>query len=130
MSRRIAGWALTVLLVVFLGGLSAMGKFTEWEGKGEMMAHIGFSLPTIWWIGVVEVACALVFLFPPTAFLGAVLLTGYLGGAIATHVRLEEPYWMPLLMGVLVWVALGLRRPGVFHLAYGGTRAGGPAPDA
>ena len=46
---------------------------------------------------------------PQTAVLGAILVTGYLGGAIATHVRIEEQFIPPLVMGVLVWVGLFLR---------------------
>ncbi len=125
----IAGWALSGLLALFLCGLSAAGKFTEWDGKAEMMDHIGYSIPLIKWIGVVEIAVTLLFLFPPTAFVGAILLTAYLGGATATHVRLEEAFYMPIIMGVLVWVSLGLRKPEVFRLAFpwGGNRSSEPA---
>ena len=115
----IAGWALSLLLAAFLCGLSAGGKFTDWPEKAEFMGKFGYSDEVMWWIGVVEVAVTILFLIPQTAFIGAVLLTAYLGGATATHVRIEDPFYMPIVIGVLVWVALGLRRPDVFRLAFG-----------
>jgi hypothetical protein len=51
------------------------------------------------------------YLIPRTAVLGAVLLTGYLGGAIATHARLGEPFVAPIILGVVVWAGLWLRDP-------------------
>jgi hypothetical protein len=62
-------------------------------------------------IGVVELACAVVYLIPRTAVLGAVLLTGYLGGAVATHVHASEAFVSPLVVGILAWVGLYLREP-------------------
>jgi hypothetical protein len=62
----------------------------------------------------VEIGCTLLYLIPPTAVLGAVLVTGYLGGAVATHVRLLEMQFLaPLLLGVLIWLGLFLRDPRV-----------------
>ncbi len=118
-AKTISGWALTILLAVFLIGLSAGGKFTEWEGKADMMNKLGWDIPTIKNIGYVEVAVTILFLIPQTAFLGAILLTGYLGGAIATHVRIHDDFTTPLIMGILVWVTLALRQPGVFRMAFG-----------
>ncbi|TWT99313.1 hypothetical protein Pla108_02480 [Botrimarina colliarenosi] len=80
-ARRIAGWALSVLIVVFLCGPSAAGKIVEWDGKAEMMDHLGYSIPLIKKIAVVEIAVALLFLVPRTAFVAAILLTGYLGAS-------------------------------------------------
>ena len=116
---RITGWILSVLIALFLIGASAMGKFTEWEGKAEMFSKMGWSEGVMFKIGVVEVAIALLFLIPRTAFVGAILLAAYLGGATATHVRLGEAFFTPIIVGVVAWVALGLRQPEVFRLAYG-----------
>lgn len=60
-------------------------------------------------IGIVELVCALVYLFPPTAALGAVLVTAYFGGAIATHVRLGDVFMSPLILGIMAWAPLYLR---------------------
>ena len=118
--QKIAGWLLSGLLGVFLIVLSASGKFTQWEGKAEMFAKLGWSESVMVTIGIVEVAITVLFLIPRTSFIGAILVTGYLGGAIATHVRIGDPYYMPLIMGVIVWVALGLRDARVFGLAFSG----------
>ena len=118
-SKRIAGWILSGIVAAFLIGPSAAGKFIEWEGKEEMFKHLGYSAPLIVKIGVIEIVLAILFLIPRASFVGAILLTGYLGGAVATHVRVEDPYYMPIVMGVVIWVALGLRRPEVFALAAG-----------
>jgi hypothetical protein len=56
-----------------------------------------------------ELLCTVVYLVPRTAALGAVLLTGYLGGAVATHVRVGEAFVVPLLLGVFLWAGLYLR---------------------
>lgn len=63
-------------------------------------------------IGVVLTACTLLYLVPRTAVLGAILLTGYLGGATASHVRVEDPFFLfAAVFGVLVWAGLYLREP-------------------
>jgi hypothetical protein len=83
-------------------------------------------------IGVVEVIVAVLLLIPRASFVGALLLTAYLGGATATHVRVGEPFFMPILIGVFMWIGYGLRRPEVFSLALGSTPATPPrtpAPD-
>lgn len=117
--QRIAGWVLSCLVAVMLMGPSAMGKFTEWEGKEKMLETMGFSTDLMFKIGILEVALAVLYLIPRTSFLGAILLTGYLGGATVTHVRLNEPFFMPILIGVVMWIGCGLRRPEIFALAAG-----------
>jgi hypothetical protein len=112
------GWGLSGLFSAFLL-FSARGKFFDFEGKEEMFAQLGWSIEVMKTIGVVEVVLALVFLVPQTAVLGAILLTGYLGGAAATHVRVGEAFYFPILMGVVMWVALGLRKPEVFKFVFG-----------
>jgi DoxX-like family len=118
---QITGWVLSVLLSAFMIFASASGKFVEWEGKAEMFDKLGYSIDVMTKIGVVEVTVAVLFLIPRTGFIGAVLLTAYLGGATATHVRVGEPFYMPIIMGVIVWISYGLRRPEVFSLALGAT---------
>jgi DoxX-like family len=63
-------------------------------------------------LGIVEIACAAVYVIPQTAVLGAILMTGYLGGAIATHVRVGQFGVIPQIsLGVPVWLGLYLRDP-------------------
>ncbi|QDT67357.1 hypothetical protein MalM25_02540 [Planctomycetes bacterium MalM25] len=127
---KIAGWILSLLIAALLLGPSATSKLTEWEGKAEAFAKLGYAVETMTRIGYVEVLVTLLFLIPRTSFVGAILLTGYLGGATASHVRIDEPWFMPVAIGVLAWVALGLRRAGVFPMALGAAPAAPPAADA
>ena len=62
-------------------------------------------------LGIVELTCTILYLIPQTAVLGAILLTGYMGGAIATHLRMGEPYAFQIVFGVLIWGGLYLREP-------------------
>ncbi|MBS0264365.1 MAG: DoxX family protein [Planctomycetes bacterium] len=122
-ARLITGWVLTGLVGLFLIGASGIPKFMDWPGKNEMMDKMGIPLSLLPTIGVIEIAVTLLYLVPRTSFLGAILITGYLGGAILTHVRISDPWVFPVIIGVLTWVALGLRHPVIFKLALTG-RAG------
>ena len=60
-------------------------------------------------LGILELACMIIFLIPRTAVLGAILLTAYLGGATATHVRIGDPFIFPVVTGMFIWLAMFLR---------------------
>ena len=78
----------------------------------EATVKLGYPENTIVPIGIVLTACTILYLIPRTAVLGAILLTGYLGGAVATHVRVGEglfPISFPIIFGVLLWGGLYLR---------------------
>jgi len=60
-------------------------------------------------IGVVELLCTVLYVIPRTSVLGALLLTAYLGGAVTTHVRVADPFAIPIVLGILVWAGLYLR---------------------
>jgi len=97
--------ALPVLLLVF----SAAMKFVKPAAVVEGVTRLGYPESLILGIGILELACTVVYLIPRTSILGAILLTGYLGGATATHVRVGDPFIAPVLLGVLVWGGLYLR---------------------
>lgn len=118
-TSRVAGWALTSLIALFLLLGSASGKFLGGEGAEQMYSHIGWTTEVMFGVGVAEVACVALFLLPRSAFVGAVLLTAYLGGATAAHVRIGDAFFVPIVLAVVVWCALGLRDPRVFALAFG-----------
>lgn len=118
----IVGWVLTVLLSAFLA-FSAVGKLLKLPEVEPQVTRLGYTMDTIFTIGIIELACVIVYLFPRTAVLGAILLTGYLGGATATHVRIGDPFIMPVIMGVVAWIALFLRDRRVRALAPWRTRA-------
>jgi hypothetical protein len=62
-------------------------------------------------LGILEVSCVIIFLIPRTAVLGAILIAAYMGGATATHVRVGDPFYATVLVGVFVWLGLWLREP-------------------
>jgi hypothetical protein len=115
---KVAGWVLSLILALILIVPSAGGKFTYWDGKSEMFGKLGWSEDVMYIIGIVEVLVAVLFLIPHTAFVGAILVTAYLGGAVATHVRISDSSYFPIVLGVVAWLALGLRDPRVFELAF------------
>jgi hypothetical protein len=106
----VSGWILTVLLALLLAFSSSM-KLMKNPQAVEGFAKSGYPAETLIPIGVAEVVSMVLFVIPQTSVLGAVLLTGYLGGATATHVRASENFAAPIVIGVLVWVALYLRDP-------------------
>jgi hypothetical protein len=73
------------------------------------VTQFGFSASSATPIGITEISCVLLYLVPPTRVLGAILLTGYLGGAVVTHVRVGEPFIAPLVLGIVVWAGLFAR---------------------
>ena len=106
--RVITGWVLTVLPAALLI-MSAMMKLTGGEELKKQMEPSGIPYSVVKPLGMVELACAVIYLIPQTAVLGAILVTGYMGGAIATHVRLEENFLIQTLIGVVVWLGIYLR---------------------
>ncbi|MDB5309473.1 MAG: hypothetical protein JWO38_3675 [Gemmataceae bacterium] len=102
--------ALCVLFLVFDG----VAKLFMPPPVVEACAKLGIPEHIVPDIGVLLLACTVVYALPPTSVLGAILLTGYLGGAVATHVRVEDsafPVAFGAIFGVLVWVGLFLREP-------------------
>jgi hypothetical protein len=74
------------------------------------MARYGYSESQLFPLGILELCCAVVYAIPRTSALGAILLTGYMGGATAANVRIgDSSYGMTVLIGVLAWVGLYLR---------------------
>jgi len=102
------GRVLTGLILAFLL-LDALGKLLMLALVIEGTQKVGYAIEVIRPLGLVLAVSALLHLIPRTQFLGAVLLTAYLGGAAATHVRIGTPFWMPVAMGVILWIAYCLR---------------------
>jgi hypothetical protein len=97
--------ALPVLLMLFSASIKLMRNPEAVQGFAKAGYPAGSLVP----IGVAEVICAILYAIPQTAVFGAVLSTAYLGGAVATHVRASEPFWTPVVVGVLIWIGLYLR---------------------
>lgn len=108
-AARRAGTVLGLLVVLQLL-FSATVKLTRPSGVPEHFAELGWQMRDVTVLAVLELACTSLYVVPRTRLLGAVLLTGYLGGAVATHLRIGDgvfPY--PLLLGAAMWGALYLR---------------------
>ena len=102
------GWVLSVLPCLMLVMSGAM-KFSTSPEMEKGFSHLGWSMDVAIALAIVELGSTALYLIPQTAVLGAILLTGYLGGATAAHVRIGEPFYMPIVLGVLLWTGLLLR---------------------
>jgi DoxX-like family len=102
------GRVLSALPVLMLT-MSATMKLTHAAQIVEGWKHFGFPDNSLTPIGIAEILCVILYVVPRTAVLGAILMTGYLGGAIATHVHAGEGFVPPLLLGIFAWGGLFLR---------------------
>jgi hypothetical protein len=108
------GRVLSGLVILFLL-LDGAIKLVPWPIVTETLDRMGYgsseSLARI--LGAITVACTVLYAIPPTSILGAILLTGYLGGAMASHVRIGSPLFSHLLfgfyLGLMLWGGLWLR---------------------
>jgi len=110
-SMRAVGWALTILVTWFmLTDLRPDLQQAAWAIK----ANQGLGIPAniVLWIGVAGIGATLLYVLPWTSTLGAILLTGFLGGAVMTHMRVNGSGWdigENVLIGMIAWAALWLR---------------------
>lgn len=109
------GWALSGLFGLFMLGASVVPKLAGMPVAQETMAALGWPDAPLLLIGVLELVCTLLFLFPPTGLLGAVLMMAILGGAMVTQMRAGSPLASHTLfgiyLGVAMWGGLILRDP-------------------
>jgi DoxX-like family len=103
------GWVLTAFVGLFLlvdGGARLAGFAPYVEG----MTRFGYAASLAPWIGLALLLCTIAMLIPQTAVLGCILVTGYLGGAVATQVRVGDAWFLfPVALGALSWLGLYLR---------------------
>ena len=89
-----------------------MSAFFKLKGGPEVtegIAHLGLPESLLVPLAILELSCVAVYLIPATSVTGAILLTGYIGGAICTHLRVGDPFYVQTVLGVLVWLGLYLR---------------------
>jgi membrane protein DedA with SNARE-associated domain len=107
-----AGRVLSGVAVLFLL-FDAIGKLLRPAAVTEGTVQLGWPVDVILTLGVLQVICLITYLIPRTAILGAILWTGYLGGAVATHVRIDNPLFshilFPVYIAALLWGGLWLR---------------------
>ena len=99
--------ALPVLMLIMSGIMKLVQPAFVLEG----FKHLGLPENLVLGLGILELACTAIYVIPRTSVLGAILLTGYLGGAILTHLRIGEPIFIQIIFGVLIWGGLYLRDP-------------------
>ncbi len=108
---RVLGWVLFGIAALFLT-FDSVGKLLQLPQVVDGTTSLRYPASVIVPLGIIELACLLLLLVPRTSLIGAVLLTGYLGGAIATHVRLGNPLFthvlFPVYLAALVWGGLYL----------------------
>ncbi len=106
------GWVLSVLPAPLLV-MSGISKITLSPDVVKGFGDMGWTTDAAMVLAGLELGGLLIYLIPRTAVLGAVLLTGYLGGACATHVRIADygHCWVPVALGVVLWLGLFLREP-------------------
>jgi len=110
-AARWSGYVMSAV-PVFMLLMSAVMKLTQNPQVMEGMPQMGYPVWLAVPIGAVEFVCTVLYIIPQTAVLGAILLTGYLGGATATHVRMEDPFFFgAVIFGVMLWGGLYLRDP-------------------
>ena len=99
--------ALPVLMLLF----SAVMKLLKPAPVVQEFGRLGYPEKLALIIGIIELACTIVYVIPQTSVLGAILLVAYLGGATVTHVRVGDPFFIPIVLGILLWLGLYLRDP-------------------
>jgi hypothetical protein len=109
--RALSGFA--TLFMAFDCGMKLVEAPMAVKGTTEL----GYPASVIFTLGLIQLGCLIAYLIPRTAVLGAILFVGYLGGAVATHVRVGNPLFshvlFPLYVAALLWIGLGLRDPRV-----------------
>jgi uncharacterized membrane protein YphA (DoxX/SURF4 family) len=91
--------------------MSAVMKLMKPPAVVEGFTKFGFPEHLILVIGVIELVCTIVYIIPQTAVIGAILLTGYMGGAIVTHLRAGDPVFIQIIFGIVIWGGIYLRDP-------------------
>lgn len=107
-ARLVTGRIITGLVVAFLT-FDFIMKLVGSSLSVDATVALGYEAGHVFGIGLLLLICTVLYVIPRTSVLGAILLTGYLGGATATHVRVNQPFFFPVVFGVLVWLGLYLR---------------------
>lgn len=104
------GWTLTILPSAMLI-LSAVMKITHNPTAVKGLQDAGWKLEILRPLGITELLCTVIYLNPQTSVLGAILLTGYMGGAISHHLAHQESIIVQVIFGVVIWLGIFLREP-------------------
>ena len=97
------------ILVALVFAFSAIMKFVGGEALAEGMSHLGLPETMTLPLAILKLTCVVVYLIPSTSIMGAILLTGFIGGAILTHWRVGDYVFVHILIGICIWLGLWLR---------------------
>ncbi|MBX5438678.1 MAG: DoxX family protein [Thermoflavifilum sp.] len=111
-AQLVWGWIISGIIILFCL-FDVLGKFMKPEAVVKGTIAMGYPESTITPIGAILLICTLLYAIPSTSLLGAVLLTGYLGGAVASNLRMEAPLFsqtlVPVYFGIVAWIGVYLR---------------------
>lgn len=118
-TRKIIGRTISILMIAFLL-FDSIGKITRNAYAVQGTVDLGYPDHSIFLIGMILLLCTILYTIPFTSIFGAILLTAYLGGAVATNFRVEAPLYshvlFPVYIGILLWVGLMLRHESYMKL--------------
>nr|WP_295870908.1 DoxX family protein [uncultured Chitinophaga sp.] len=114
-SVRITGKVISILVILF-ALFDAIMKIIRNKYSNEGSEALGWPISQVPFIGYVLLIATILYAIPRTAVLGAILITAYLGGAVAIMLRVGEPFWFPVLFGILTWAGLYLQDNSVRNL--------------
>jgi hypothetical protein len=104
------GWLLTILSGLALLASSIFKFMPPMNAEAEQgLQHIGWRADQLGTLGILEIVSAILYLIPQTAVIGAILISGYMGGAIATHLRVGDPVVVQVIIPIVAWLGLWLR---------------------
>ena len=117
-------WASYILqgIVVLMFLMGAIFNIMQTEGAIEGATQLGYPAESVLYLGIVLLVCTLLYVYPKTAMIGAILLTAWLGGAVATHVIHQDPAFntlLPVIFGIAIWLSLLLRYNSLNHVFFG-----------
>ncbi|WP_439699052.1 DoxX family protein [Mucilaginibacter sp. AW1-7] len=107
-SSLLAGRIISIICILFLL-FDAIAKILKESHSVQGTVTLGYSENMVTVIGTILLISTIIYIIPRTAILGAILITGYLGGAVAIMMRANQPAYFPIVFGILVWLSLYLR---------------------
>ncbi|MBC9933233.1 DoxX family protein [Chitinophaga qingshengii] len=107
-SVRLTGRIISIIVILF-ALFDAIMKIIKNHYSMEGSVALGWPASQVQFIGFVLLIATILYAIPRTAVLGAILITAYLGGAVAIMIRVAQPFWFPVLFGILTWAALYLQ---------------------
>jgi hypothetical protein len=118
-TKKSIGWTISILMILFLL-FDSIGKLVGVAEVVKATSELGYPVGTILPMGLLLLFSTILYAIPRTSIFGAILLTAYLGGAVATNLRVDAPLFshtlFPVYFGILIWTGLAFRKEDLFKL--------------